>query len=54
MRGKPGRVVQTQSGKNGIVYNHEAPINGKIRVHLLNDEKLLCAPETLKVIGFIN
>ncbi len=49
-----GMLVETNTGKRGRTYSHEEYINGKIKVHLFNGDKILCSPEKLKVIGFID
>jgi hypothetical protein len=48
-----GQLVETKTGLVGRTYNHEKPINGKIRVYT-NKGKLLCNPTTLKLKGFID
>ena len=53
-------VETTKTGKKGRTYHGENPINGKIRVYLMTDnfeltgQKMLCDPEGLKKIGFID
>ena len=49
-----GKVVLTESGKKGIIYNKECSFNGKLKVHCVDGNKLLCDPQKLKLIGFID
>lgn len=55
-----GYLVTTKTGKKGRTYHNEKPLNGKIKVHVINDEweltgeKLLCSPEGLIRNGFID
>lgn len=48
-----GQIVETKTGLIGRTYNHENPVNGKIRVYT-DKGKLLCDPNTLKLKGFID
>ena len=58
----PGMIVKTQKGKLGRTYNSKGVINDKVPVYLIksvtdhsHDElPILCRPETLKIIGFID
>lgn len=60
-------MVKTRRGFIGRTYNDEQWIDGKVPVHLLTEDrqirmnpktgqplKLLCRPETLQIIGFID
>ncbi len=49
-----GQIVVTKTNKTGRIYNNEEPINGKIRVYLVDGSKMLCSPENLKVVGFVD
>jgi hypothetical protein len=52
-----GCLVETKSGKQGRTYHREGLVNKKIVVHLdVNgkDVKMLCDPETIKIIGYID
>lgn len=49
-----GRLVETKTGKTGRTYNHEEPVNGKIRVYLDDGGKMLCSPDKLKLKGYID
>lgn len=56
---KPGYLVKTKTGKTGRTYHAEKMVNGKLKVHVMEDynltgEKLLCDPKKLKIIGFID
>lgn len=54
---KPGYLVKTKTGKHGRTYHCEKEVNGKIVVHIHNDDetvKILCDPHTIKIIGFID
>jgi hypothetical protein len=52
------KIVETKTGKKGYVYNSDPVIGEKVKVHVIDEnfsptgEKLLCAPEGLKLIGF--
>lgn len=52
------KIVETKSGKKGMVYNNDPVIGDKVKVHVINEkflltgEKLLCSPGNLKLIGF--
>jgi heptaprenylglyceryl phosphate synthase len=65
----PGYIVKTKSGKVGRTYHMRGIINKKIAVYLcikeeqfegdtfyieFSEKAILCAPETLKMIGFID
>jgi len=55
-----GFLVETKDGKRGATYHSKGLINGKVPVYLEIDEPnfsnkaILCSPETLKKIGFID
>lgn len=44
-----GKIVKTKTGEIGITTGEK--LNGKIIVHV-GEKKLLCAPLSLKLIGF--
>lgn len=49
-----GRLVETKLGIKGRTYNSQELINGKFQVHCVDGSKILCSPENLKLIGFID
>ena len=52
-----GYLVETKTGKKGRTYHKENKINKKTVVHLDvdgKDVKMLCDPESLKIIGFVD
>lgn len=53
-----GCTVKTKTGKIGRTYYREPIINNKLIVHITTDEgkivKMLCDPETVKIIGYID
>ena len=48
-----GYIVETKTGLRGRTYHSEGLINNKVIVHT-EKRKLLCVPDTLKIIGFID
>lgn len=57
MREDAGYLVETKNGKKGRTYHREGHINDKAVVHIKENEKtikMLCEPNTLKIIGFID
>ena len=58
----PGKIVRTKKGKLGRTYNSKGLIKEKVPVYIIksmtdhsHDElPILCKPETLKVIGFVD
>lgn len=48
-----GYLVEAKSGK-GRTYHNKELVNGKVQVFLADGRKMLCDPEKLKVIGFID
>ena len=52
-RSGSGYVVEIKSG-TGVMYHKDEPIDGKIKVFLDNGGKMLCSPEKIKIIGFID
>lgn len=53
-KGGCGRIVKTSTGLIGRTYNNEDLVNGKICVHLEDNQKMLCTPSKLSFIGFID
>ncbi|MEL7586627.1 MAG: hypothetical protein AAGU19_07920 [Prolixibacteraceae bacterium] len=54
-REKAGYLVETKDGKKGRTYHNKGLINDKVPVYVTGEEKpRLCAPDSLKVIGFID
>ncbi len=55
-----GLIVQTKTGKTGRTYHNKCIINGKVPVYLevdnksYSDKAILCEPNSLKQIGFID
>ena len=62
-----GRIVKTKDGKIGRTFDNKQFIDGKVPVYLCaeykhdtaiplkySDKAILCRPETLKVIGYID
>lgn len=57
MEGNSGKIVETKTGKRGYVYNNRPIVNGKVAVYLINDDSklpILCAPDSLKIVGFFD
>ena len=50
-----GYKVETKTGKQGRTFHRESLVNGKLIVHVDNEEKaLLCDPQTVKIIGYVD
>lgn len=49
----PGYLVETKTGLKGRTFHRDGLVNGKCVVHTANG-KLLCDPNTVKCIGFID
>jgi len=52
-----GYLVETKSGKKGRTYHRDKLLNGKMVVYAEVDGKevkLLCDPQTIKIIGFVD
>lgn len=54
-------IVETKTGKKGVVYVNKPLLNGKVCVYIIDENQneienkfLLCDPKTLKQIGFID
>jgi hypothetical protein len=63
MARRPGMLVKTESGKQGIVYKDElkkVTSGEKVQVHVIDadykatGEKLLCDPKKLKPFGMVD
>jgi hypothetical protein len=59
MKKRPGKIVRTKSGKIGRTYSDEKLHFGKVRVYIMKEyeltgEKLMCDPESLVVVGYID
>jgi len=51
---EPGRIVRTSKGVIGRIVNSEPSVTkGKIAVYTKEDT-ILCSPDSLRTIGFIN
>jgi hypothetical protein len=55
-----GKIVITKDGKRGRTFNTKGLINKKVPVYLeierfkYSDKAILCEPNSLKIIGFID
>lgn len=53
-----GCLVETKTGKKGRTYYREGLINKKMIVHIKTEDKkevkMLCDPETVKIIGYVD
>jgi hypothetical protein len=52
-----GYLVETKTGKQGRTYHRDNKVNGKVVVYIEVDGKevkILCIPETIKIIGFVD
>lgn len=49
-----GRVVETIKGVKGIVYEDDLIINNLVLVYLDNKMQMLCNPDKLKTIGYVD
>jgi hypothetical protein len=55
-----GYLVETKTGQKGRTYHSRSLIKGKVPVYLeiekfiYSNKAILCIPETLKIIGFID
>lgn len=53
-----GYLVKTKTGKEGRTYHRERLVNKKMIVHIEGEAgteiKLLCDPETIKIIGYVD
>ena len=50
-----GCLVETKTGKKGRTYHREGLVNKKMVVHIEvngKDVKMLCDPDTIKIIGY--
>lgn len=57
MKEDAGYIVEIKNGKRGRTYHREGLINKKMVVHIEENGKvikMLCDPETTKIIGFID
>lgn len=64
---RPGYLVECKDGKVGRTFNNLPLVGGKVQVFVfaesrealhqgetIEEEKRLCSPENLKVIGFVD
>lgn len=60
---QPGRLVRLEDGRIGRTKNEDKPVDGKIKVYILNTDRhtkettlvnLLVEAHKLKVIGFVD
>lgn len=52
-----GYLVITKTGKKGRTYHRDVKVNGKTVVYIEIDGKeikMLCDPETIKVVGYVD
>lgn len=53
-----GYLVKTKTGKEGRTYHRDKLVNGKLLVYVNTDDgkqvKMLCDPETVKIIGYVD
>lgn len=52
-----GYLVKTKSGKEGRTYHRDNLVDGKLIVYIEVDGKemkMLCNPETIKIIGYVD
>jgi hypothetical protein len=52
-----GYLVETKTGKQGRTYHRDNKVNGKIVVYIDVDGKevkMLCNPDSIKIIGFVD
>lgn len=52
-KNRSGRIVETKKGLIGKVYNDDIFHGEKVKVYT-EKGKMLCVPDTLKVIGFFD
>ncbi len=48
-----GYAVKTKSG-NGRTYHHQGLVNGKVPVFLEDGTRMLCNPDNIECIGYID
>jgi hypothetical protein len=51
-RNHSGFLVVTKTGLKGRTKNADTLVNSKVPVYLEDGKRMLCTPETLKVIGY--
>jgi hypothetical protein len=52
-----GCLVKTKTGKEGRTYHKDKLVKGKLIVYITVDNKeikMLCDPETVKIIGYVD
>jgi hypothetical protein len=52
-----GYLVETKTGKKGRTFHRENLVKGKMVVYVKVDNKeikMLCDPQTIKIIGFVD
>ena len=60
MRKNSGTLVETLTGKKGIVYKKYGLVNGKVPVYIIDSrhqptgEKVLCELDKLKIKGYVD
>jgi len=57
MSKKNGYLVKTKTGKEGRTFHKEGLVNKKMIVHVEHEGKtvkILCDPDTVDIIGFID
>ena len=51
---KAGYLVETKTGFTGRTFRSDELVNGKQLVYCDDGQKLLCTPETLTLLGYID
>ena len=52
-----GYLVKTKTGKEGRTYHRDNKLNNKVIVYVFingKEVKMLCDPETIEIIGFVD
>jgi hypothetical protein len=52
-----GYLVETKTGKQGRTFHKEGLVNKKMVVHIEEEGKevkMLCDPQTIKIIGYVD
>ena len=54
-----GYLVETKTGKKGRTYHRDKKVNGKVVVYIEVEGKsepikMLCIPDSIKIIGFVD
>jgi hypothetical protein len=53
-----GYLVETKTGKKGRTYHRDKKVNGKVVVYIEGEAettlKMLCNPDSIKIIGYVD